>query len=63
MFRAAATRSCPECGAPFTTGSTEMDEPLLEVVRAHQRIWHDTDTDFVPGAPGLHGDSVAGSPQ
>ena len=42
VFRAAVTRSCPECGAPFTTGSTEPAEPLLEVVRAHQRIWHDT---------------------
>ena len=63
VFRAAATRSCPECGSPFTTETTEGTEPLLEVVRAHQRIWHDTDTDFVPGAPGLHGDSVAGSPQ
>lgn len=39
VFRAAATLACPDCGAPFTTGT---GEPLLEIVRAHQRIWHDT---------------------
>ena len=42
VFRAAATRACPECGASFVTDSPETAEPLLEVVRAHQRIWHDS---------------------
>ncbi len=39
VFRAAAKLACPDCGAPFTDGTGES---LLEIVRAHQRIWHET---------------------
>ena len=47
VFRAAATRACPDCGASFATDSPEAAEPLLEVVRAHQRIWHDSGTEVL----------------
>lgn len=43
VFRAAATRACPECEAPFEKASPPSTEPLLKVVRAHQRIWHGPD--------------------
>jgi hypothetical protein len=47
VFRAAAARACPDCGASFTTDSPETAEPLLEVVRAHQRIWHGSGTEVL----------------
>lgn len=37
VFRATATGVCAECGAPI---SNSTGEPMLEIVRAHQRIWH-----------------------
>lgn len=42
VFRAAATQACPDCGASFVTDSPATAEPLLEVVREHQRVWHDS---------------------
>jgi hypothetical protein len=38
-FRAAATPICPDCGADLNTSTGAT---LLEIVRAHQRIWHGT---------------------
>lgn len=37
VFRATATGVCAECGAAI---SNTTGEPTLEIVRAHQRIWH-----------------------